>query len=146
MINAAQPPSNYYRLLFSGLTLLGLGTLFAATNPNPDRFEQFALDKTSIYLQQKICSQEWPLVGTRFAEHCQQTIQQNPQAIALFLRNSTQREDYCFLSLYRTELAIANFIPFLPRSVGPRYEVKTLALLGQFHILSARPLSEDRTD
>jgi hypothetical protein len=28
----------------------------------------------------------------------------------------------------------------LPRSLGPRYEVKTLALLGQFHIFSARPL------
>jgi hypothetical protein len=130
-------------LVVTGLSLVGLGTLFAATNPGPDRFEQFALTQASIYLQQQVCTQPLPVLGIRLVEQCQQLVQQNSLAIALLLRNSTRREDYCFFSLYRTDLAIANHLPFLPRTLGPRYEVKTLAVLGRFYILSARPLAAE---
>lgn len=121
-------------LLVSG----SLAALLVATNPGPQAFERFAVASASTYLKQEVCSQPLPFLGPAMQQQCHRFIDHNQPLIAQILRENTRRQNYGLFSIYATDLNPERIFPVLPANLLPRYEVKTMGVLRDFHILEAR--------
>ncbi len=121
-------------LLVSG----SLTALLVATNPGPQAFEQFAVASASAYLKEEVCRQPLPFLGSSMQQQCLSFVDHNQALIAQILQENTRRQNYGLFSIYATDLNPERIFPVLPAKLLPRYEVKTMGVLRDFHILEAR--------
>lgn len=126
--------------LATGCALLsgGLIVLLVATNPGPKAFERFSVAAASTYLKREVCDQPLPFFGPGMQAQCRSFIEHNQPLIAQLLRESTTRQNYGLFSIYATDLNPEQIFPVLPAGMLPHYQVETMGILRDFHILEAR--------
>lgn len=115
-----------------GASLLGIGVATAVTNPAPDRYEAFAAQKLSAYLQQNVCGKAGVLEDT-----CGSAIKDNQPQLKKFIADNTQRQNFLFWSVYKTDLAPGELLPPVVGSLLPAYHFETVGVFSSFHIYKA---------
>jgi Domain of unknown function (DUF4359) len=118
-----------------GVGLLALGALLAGTNPQPEVFETFAIDKVKT----ELC----PQVPLGLAQDCPRLVEQNQIPLKGWIRQNTKSQNYGLLTLYETNLSVRELIPegarpFLSMMPLPsNYRLQAIGVLGRFIIYGA---------
>lgn len=115
-----------------GASLLGIGVATAVTNPSPERYEIFAAQTLSAYLQKNVCSKAGVLENT-----CESAIQDNQPQLKKFIADNTQRQNFLFWSIYKTDLAPGELLPPVVGGLLPAYHFETVGVFSGFHIYQA---------
>ncbi|WP_448561663.1 DUF4359 domain-containing protein [Trichothermofontia sp.] len=121
-----------------GIGLIGGGVVLAMTNPSQADYNTFAVKHLSGYLKTEVCTVKLPLIGTALQPECEKLVDTNQPQLKVIIAANTQRKDYLFFSLYRTELSPQQILPFLPNDLLPSYEAKVIGILNTLHLYRAR--------
>ena len=113
-----------------GLVLLGLAAATAITNPDQTAYEEFAAQKLGEYLQEDTCAK----AGIALQAPCNSLVKSNQSQIQSLISANTQRQNFLFLSIYKTDIVPGRLLPdFLGNSL-PSYHFETAGVLSNFHI------------
>jgi hypothetical protein len=105
--------------------VLGLtGLVLAVTNPDQATYESFATTQLVDYLSQEVCSDTVQTLGLN--RDCKNLLRSNQTLIRRLIARQTQRQNFLFFSIYRTDLEIMALLP--------TYQFETVGGLGQFHV------------
>jgi hypothetical protein len=127
---------NWKLLAGLGLVLVGLGGLCAWTNPKPEEFETFAIDKVKT----ELC----PQVPLGLADDCPRLVDQNQVPLKGWIRKNTKVQNYGLFTQYESNLSVRELIPEGARpflSVLPlpaNYRLQSIGILGRFVIYGAQ--------
>ncbi|WP_017304853.1 DUF4359 domain-containing protein [Spirulina subsalsa] len=109
-----------------------LGGAMLVTNPSPIDYERYATLRLSEYLKENMCNQ-LPAQFQQFASQCQflggVLVDIGRPQLQELIGEQTERENYLFFSVYRTNLAIHSDLP--------TYEFATIGVLQYFILYSA---------
>lgn len=112
-----------------GVALVGLGSAMALTNPGRDTYEQYAVEQLTTYLKSEACTQVPKVFGVFLQRQCKSLVDTGRPQIQQIISETTQRQNFIFFSIYRTNLEIG---PFLPA-----YHFETLGIFEKFYIYQA---------
>lgn len=113
-----------------GLSILGLATLMAVTNPDETAFGEFALEQVK--------SQGCKEVPQIIRSQCPRFVQDNQAQVKKLIAQSTERQNYGLFSLYRTQISTRSIVPDLPVFLDlPAFQLETVGMLGRFYIYQA---------
>jgi Domain of unknown function (DUF4359) len=113
-----------------------IGALLAGTNPAPEAFESFALDR----VKSELC----PQVPLGLAADCPRLVDENQPMLKGWIRQNTQAQSYGLFTQYETTLSVRDLVPeparpFLALMPLPRnYRLRTIGVLGRFVIYGAQ--------
>ncbi|MBD3880720.1 DUF4359 domain-containing protein [Phormidium tenue FACHB-886] len=116
-----------------GIVLVGVGAATALTNPGEAAYEEYATQRLTEYLQESACSG----TGIALQSSCSSLIQENRSQIQKLISANTQRQNFVFLSIYKTELAPGKLLPDFLSNLLPAYHFETAGVLNSFHIYRA---------
>ena len=120
--------------------LLGLGVAMVVTNPSQEVYEEFAVQRLTEYLQTNLCAQAPVVFGIQ--RQCTSSIVAiQPQMRSLVAQN-TQRQDFIFFSLYKTNLSTSTLLPAWVGSLLPTYHVETVGALQNFYVYQAQEIKK----
>jgi len=111
------------------VALVGLGVAMATTNPSQPAYEEYAVQRLTEYLKKDICTKVPKLVENLLHRDCSVLVDSNRSKIQKTVSTSTQRQNFLFFSIYRTNLAINPFIPF--------YHFETVGVFQKFYTFMA---------
>jgi uncharacterized protein YceK len=128
-------PMKFFQLTASllGIVLVGAGTAAALTNPSPAAYEDYATQRLTEYLQENTCAK----AGLALQSSCQSVIQDNRSQLQKLIAANTERQNYFFLSIYKTNLSPGDLLPEFLGNLLPDYHFETAGLLSNFHIYKA---------
>lgn len=106
-----------------GMTVLGLGGVMAATNPNDEAYYEYATIRLTQYLDENVCAEAGFL-----KQQCTKLLESGQAQLKKEIAQRTQKHNFLIVTTYETELSVS-FMPFVPS-----YEVRTLGALNSFHI------------
>lgn len=115
--------------VMGGVALVSLGSVMALTNPGRDTYEQYAVEQLTTYLKSEGCAQAPQVFGTFLQRQCKSLVDTGRPQIEQIIAETTQRQNFIFFSIYRTNLEIG---PFLPA-----YHFETLGIFEKFYIYQA---------
>jgi Domain of unknown function (DUF4359) len=115
-------------LTVAGVAIAVLGVGLVATNPSQTDYENYATEQFIIYIKDNLCTKLPQQLGNFAIAQCQTTVEQGKPQIKQFITQNTQRQNYFFFSIYKTDLAI----PLLPA-----YHFETVGFLQNFSIYQA---------
>ncbi|MBD2555053.1 DUF4359 domain-containing protein [Limnothrix sp. FACHB-708] len=104
--------------------IVAIGAGLAVTNPNPDRYADFAADYISREVQESTCQDAPGFLQVA----CQGTVGQLRPAIRQVVLQNTDRQNFWLFSLYRTELSLQELVPAPFGDKLPSYEAESLAI------------------
>ncbi|PSB29683.1 DUF4359 domain-containing protein [Chlorogloea sp. CCALA 695] len=110
--------------------LAGLGIAMATTNPDSSTYEEYAAEQLTTYLKEDVCSQVPKAFEALVQDSCASLIDSNRPQIKQIIVRSTQRQNFIFFSIYRTNLSIS--------SVVPLYRFQTVGVMQNFYTYSAK--------
>ncbi|HEY9639468.1 MAG TPA: DUF4359 domain-containing protein [Coleofasciculaceae cyanobacterium] len=113
-----------------GLILLGVGAATALTNPDQASYAEFATQKLSQYLQEDTCAK----AGIALQAPCSSLVKDNQSQIQKLIVANTQRQNFVFLSIYKTDITPGNLLPAFLSNALPSYHFETAGVLNSFHI------------
>ncbi|NES84533.1 MAG: DUF4359 domain-containing protein [Moorea sp. SIO2B7] len=118
-----------------GIASAGVSISLALTNPGQQAYENYALKKMTSYLKKHACTQI-PKAFNFLHPQCQSSSKSliesgRPQLQKLICEN-TERENFFFFSIYRTDL-------YLPYPL-PSYHIETVGGFQNFYIYQAEEL------
>src|SRR3712207_6010052 len=87
-----------------GMALVGLGVAMALTNPSQETFEGYALEKLTTYLKDEACMQVPSVFGNVLQRECKTLVDTGRPKIKQLISERTQRQNFIFFSIYRTNL------------------------------------------
>lgn len=119
-----------------GVVIVGLGVALGVTNPGPDEYVDFAVAQGTEYLETEACTLELPLFSGPFQDRCLELVQSEAaqDRIRKAMIEKTERQNYLLFSVYRTELAIQDIVPFIPGNFVPTYYVESVGILKTFRV------------
>ncbi len=109
-----------------GIAVVALGAIAATTNPSRDAYEDYATQRLSEYVQEKGCEKAPSILKSR----CVSLISSSQPQIEKLIAQSTERQNFGILSVYKTDLAI--------HSMLPSFHFETVGAFGSFHTYEAR--------
>lgn len=112
------------------VVVLGVTAGMARTNPNPDDYKGYATQRLTEYIKTEGC-QKVPLPQ----DNCESIVESAEPQLAKIITNSTQRQNFIIFSIYKTELSLRQWVPFLPA-----YQFETLGAFQSFYIFKAEKL------
>lgn len=112
-----------------GVALVGLGVAMALTNPSRESYEQYAIEQLTTYLKNDACMKAPSIFGNVLQRQCKSLVDTGRPQIEQVISQSTQRQNFIFFSIYRTNLEVG---PFLPA-----YHFETLGAFQKFYIYRA---------
>jgi len=112
-----------------GVALAGLGVVMALTNPSREVYEQYAVETLTTYLKNDACRKAPSVFGNVLQRQCKTLVDTGRPQIEQIITRSTQRYNFVFFSIYRTDLEVG---PFLPA-----YQFDTLGVFQNFYIYRA---------
>ncbi|MDX2214691.1 MAG: DUF4359 domain-containing protein [Oculatellaceae cyanobacterium bins.114] len=115
-----------------GAALVGVGVAMALTNPGQAAYDEYATEQLTQYLKDNACTQAPSLFGNRLQEQCGELLDDNQSKVRQFISRNTERQNFLILSVYKTDLAIAELGPLLPS-----YHFETIGVFQQFYIYKA---------
>lgn len=109
--------------------LAGLGSLMSITNPGQPDYEEFATRSLMVYLKERCSKAPFGL-----ADQCPEFLTANQPQIRRLVAENTERHNFIFFSVYRTELAVQSLLPILSALPLPAYQVETVGAFQKFYI------------
>ena|SRR4028118_536477 len=113
----------------TGVSLVGVGTAMALTNPAQDSYEEYAVEKLTFYLKDEACPQVPKIFGDVLERQCKTLVDTGRPEIQKIISRTTQRQNFIFFSIYRTNLAIGPVLPV--------YHFETVGVFQKFYIYQA---------
>jgi hypothetical protein len=117
-----------------GLSLLGVVML--KTNPSESQYQDYAVSQISDYAKKNGCNKApgllEKLTNIKISVKCDELINSAKPKIEDAIAASTQRQDFIFFSIYRTEFQFSSLIPALPS-----YKFETVGAFDNFYTYSA---------
>ena len=111
------------------------GALLWIGNPGPQDFADFAGRELSERGIQEFCRDGvLPLMVNLMVDNCPRLFRDQREALGDLALQLSQRRNFGFFSLYKTEVGASGLLAQLPL---PRYSLETLAVAGQFIVLRA---------
>ncbi|NJR64367.1 MAG: DUF4359 domain-containing protein [Leptolyngbyaceae cyanobacterium CRU_2_3] len=117
-----------------GLVFLGLAGATAITNPDQAAYNEFATQKLSQYLQEDTCAK----AGIALQAPCNSLVKENKSQIKNLISDNTQRQNFVFLSIYKTDLSPKKLLPAFLGNTLPSYHFETAGALGNFQIYKVK--------
>lgn len=113
--------------------LVGIGGLCAAmavSNPDQAAYEAYATQEISRYLNKSVCPQAPKLLGNSLKDECVALVAQNRPQMREIIAAHTERQNFIFFSLYKTDLSIDAFLPsnVFFGSLLPAYHFETVGI------------------
>ncbi len=103
---------------------VGIGVILAITNPDQAAYEQFAAKQMADYVGQNLCAKDAQSLGLH--QECEELLQSNHGIIQRIIARNTERQNFMFFSIYRTDLELTILLP--------AYRFETVGALEQFRI------------
>ncbi|GAB4226282.1 MAG: hypothetical protein Kow0049_05150 [Stanieria sp.] len=122
---------NSLKLIF-GSTLIGIGVIMVATNPDHASYQEFAADTLNVYLKEQICTQVSYQLGNFLQSHCLSLVDTTRPHLAKIVAQNTQRYNFILFSIYQTDLSVSSALP--------EYNVSTIGVLENFYIYQAEQI------
>jgi hypothetical protein len=94
-----------------GGILVGLAAAMAVTNPGQAAYEDYAAKQLTAYLKSNACTQAPNVLGNLLQNQCAQLLDKNQSQIRRLIANGTDRQNFLFLSIYKTDLSISQLLP-----------------------------------
>ncbi len=107
-----------------GIVLGITGGALIVTNPDQATYESFATTKLVDYLGREVCSNAVQTLGLN--RDCEKFLRSNQALIRRLITRQTQRQNFLFFSIYRTDLELTVLLP--------SYQFETMGGLGQFYV------------
>ena len=111
-----------------GVAVVGLGAAMAIANPDQQAYEQYATVQITSYLKNNVCTQGQNILGNLMQQPCNSLVETIKPQIQPLVTYNTQRQNFIFFSIYRTNLPLSNLIPF-----APAYQVETIGAFNNFY-------------
>ncbi|MBF2047446.1 MAG: DUF4359 domain-containing protein [Leptolyngbya sp. IPPAS B-1204] len=117
----------------AAMALVGIGAAMAVTNPDQERYNQYAAQRLSQHLQEEECVK----LDDAVRELCKLLEREQGQALLTrLIADNTERQDFLLWSTYTTNLSTQNLLPsFLSNLLSVptlSYRAETVGLFGQF--------------
>lgn len=112
-----------------GAAMVVLGTAMALTNPSQDTYEAYAVEQLTKYLKEEACMEVPSVFGNVLQRQCKTLVDTGRPQIQQIIAKTTQRQNFIFFSIYRTNLAIGPVLPV--------YHFETLAVFQNFYVYQA---------
>lgn len=112
-----------------GAVLAGAGAAMAISNPAQPAYDDYATQKLTAYLQENACTQVPSVLGNVLKAQCAELLASNQGEVKRLITNSTDRQNYLFLSVYKTDLSL--------NSLLPSYHFETVGVFQQFYTIKA---------
>jgi hypothetical protein len=109
--------------------LAGLGVAMAMTNPSQGNYEQFAVQQLTEYLKKDVCIKAPEVFDNFLQRNCSVLVDSSRPKMQQIIAETTQKQNFIFFSVYRTDLFI--------NSVIPSYHFETIGAFQNFYIYSA---------
>jgi hypothetical protein len=117
-----------------GLSVLGV--IMFKTNPSESKYQDYAVQQISDYAQKNGCNKIPSLLEritkSKISIKCEETLNNIKPQIRDAIAASTQRQDFLFLSIYRTEFDLGSLVPSLPL-----YKFDSVGAFDNFYTYSA---------
>lgn len=111
------------------VALVGLGVVMATTNPSQDNYEKFAVLQLTDYLKKDVCQKAPKVFGNFLQRNCSVLVDSSRPQMQQIIAQTTQKQNFLFFSIYRTDLSINPFIP--------TYHFETVGVFQNFYIYAA---------
>ncbi|MGH8002009.1 MAG: DUF4359 domain-containing protein [Brasilonema sp.] len=111
-----------------GVTILGMA--MANTNPNQTKYEEYAVQRLTEYLQSNVCKKSPNLFENLIHWNCEQLLEAANPRMKEIISLSTEKQDFIIFSVYRTDLKLNNLIP--------SYKFETVGAFDNFYTYSAQ--------
>lgn len=121
-----------------GALLLGGGGFLAVTNPTPEVYEEFAVDRLEEYARQELCegndSGGGGLSGL-LSGSCDSLVSLGREPARQLVIRQTERQNYGLFSIYISDLNANEYLPVdLIGKRLPTFHVESVGIAGQFII------------
>jgi hypothetical protein len=113
-----------------GLALVGVGVALALTNPGQAAYDDYATAELTAYLEENACSKAPSFLGNLLQVQCAELLEDNQDEIKQLISESTQRQNFLILSIYKTNLSVSSLLP--------AYEFETVGVFQDFYTYKAR--------
>jgi uncharacterized protein YceK len=113
-----------------GIALVGVGVVLALTNPGQAAYDDYATAQLTEYLKENTCSQAPSFLGNLLQTQCAELLEDNQGEIKRLISESTERQNFLILSIYRTNLSVSSLLPV--------YEFETVGVFRDFYTYKAR--------
>lgn len=124
-----------------GLAVVGGAIALIVTNPNKGEYNEFAGQKLAQQIKTEGCPSLANAVKDLINIHvsgldsqCRSFVDANRSQLKTFVADNTERKNYFLFSLYKTNLALNDFLPFVPRELAPRYYSESIGIFNSFYI------------
>lgn len=118
-----------------GASLLGIGVATFVTNPAQASYETYATRRLTAHLSENVCTKAGIL-----ADVCRSALSDNQSQIKQFISNNTDRQNFLFWSVYKTDLAAGDLLPSALRDAVPAYHFETVGIFSSFYTYEAERL------
>ena len=109
--------------------LAGLGVVMAAGNPSQSIYEGYAVQRLTEYLKNDVCTKAPKIFESLLQRNCTALIDSSRPQMRQIVSESTQRQNFIFFSIYRTNLSI--------NPVIPSYHFETVGAFQNFYTYAA---------
>ncbi len=101
----------------------------ATTNPSQPAYEEYAVQRLTEYLKKDVCTKVPKALENLLQRNCPVLVDSSRPKIQQLVSESTQRQNFIFFTIYRTDLAVNPLIP--------SYHVETVGVFKNFYIYEA---------
>ncbi len=109
-----------------------LGAAMALTNPSQDTYEAYAVEQLTTFLKEEACMEVPSVFGNVLQRQCKTFVDTGRPQIQQIIAQTTERQNFIFFSIYRTNLAIGPVLPV--------YHFETLGVFQNFYVYQAEQL------
>jgi hypothetical protein len=95
----------------AGITLAGVGVAMALTNPSQEEYEEFALQQFTVYIKENVCEKAPENFENFLKRQCSLLVETGSPQFKQLIAETTQRQNFIFFSIYRTDLSVSSFLP-----------------------------------
>jgi hypothetical protein len=117
----------------TGMVLVGLGVAMAVTNPGEAAYKDYATRRLTQQLQEKECVK----LDASYRDLCKLLDREQGQTlIRRLVETNTERQNYLFLSVYKTNFSTSDILPSFLSGLFSlpeiSYQTETVGLFSQF--------------
>jgi uncharacterized protein YceK len=115
----------------AGVTLAGLGSVMAMTNPGQGDYEKYATEELTSYIKQSVCTKIEGNLKEAASSGCKTLVDTGRPHLEYIIAQTTTRQNFLIFSIYETDLALNS------ASALPSYQFGTVGVLQKFYTYEA---------
>ena len=112
-----------------------LGVAMTTTNPSQSAYEEYAVQHLAAYLKHDACPRVPKFVERLLKHTCREEVDINRPQLQQLVSESTERQNFIFFSIYRTDLSFRRISPLL--TFLPSYHAETVGAFQKFYVYSS---------